>query len=222
VSTIDNSIKQPDSSVRGTDQAHSNTLPVMDMAARSAIIAERFRGMADDAIATAEALLPPTAAPAEQPPAGPPTRINWNDVIADEDLLRLRREPTDWAPVTYSLSAALGQQVAPRRRYRKQIDFYNIGTNPVTLAATQQDAQSTTSTRYFSLPAAGAMTRNTEGPFFAYSPLGTTLVVIEDYYGDAPLGRAVAHLFALARLRAKGQAQPAGSPPDEHTGQTVP
>ncbi len=171
--------------------------PPSPMGARLHATAERFRAMTEAAIAESHA----TSAPATS--TGPPpkvTRVNWDEQVDREALVMRRRQPTDWLANQVVVGAA-AVQVVPYRLNRKSLTVTNTGANPATISATESAANNDTSSTMV-LAAAASITMETEAAVWGISSSGTTLTVVETYYGRQQLNSAVAALMEMARLRA--------------------
>lgn len=174
----------------------SLTAPMSAMGEKLRAEADKWRAMSDEAIATSKR----TPAPAEPAAPPPPPVVNWDAELDREALITRRRQPTDWSPTTVELAAGAIAQVVAVRVNRKSVTVLNTGTNPCLLGATSGAVANQTSST-FPLATGSTLSMETEAAIWAISAAGTTLQVIETYYGAQHLGRAVTELVRLALAR---------------------
>ena len=182
----------------------SLTAPLSAMGEKLLAEADKWRAMSEEAIATAKK----TPAPAEPAPPAPPPTVDWGAELDREALVTRRRQPTDWAPTTVVLTA-VAAQIVPYRPNRKSVTIVNTGANPCLVGATLGAVANQTS-ETFSVVAAATLSMEVEAAIWGISPAGTTLAVIETYYGAGHLNRAVANLVKLAIAARVGAPKPVG------------
>lgn len=173
----------------------SLTAPPSAMGEKLAAEAEKWRRMSEEAIAESERSTPPL----QPAPPQPPPQVNWDEEIDHEALVTRRRQPTDWVATTVVVGAT-AVQVVTYRPNRKSVLILNTGANPVVVGATE-GAVANGSSATFSIAASTSLSLDMEAAVWGSSSAGTTLQVVETYYGRASLNRSVASLMRLARAR---------------------
>ena len=183
----------------------SLTAPLSAMGEKLLAEADKWRVMSEEAIATSKK----TPAPAEPAPPVPPPTVNWDAELDREALIMRRRQPTDWSPTTVVLMAGAQAQVVPYRLNRKSVTILTTGANPVILGATI-GAVANQSSATFPLAVGATLSLESEAAIWGLSVDGTTLAVVETYYGAQHLARAVSELVRLAIAARVGPPRPEG------------
>ena len=102
------------------------------------------------------------------------------EIIEAETLLHIKREATDWKPITYTFDGKNPQQVA-RLIGRQTISFFNGSAN-VTIANNQTGVTNPSSNENFILTTGNSASIDTEGGFWLMAVAGTTISVVQTYY----------------------------------------
>jgi len=122
--------------------------------------------------------------------------------IAAEQLLTLKRSPTDWEPRQVTIGGQEATQVCGRRVFRDTVVVFGASA-AVTLWRSVDDATGG-GTRGIPLATGASVSLDTEGPIYATGTIGTTLDVIETYWAPDALVEATK---LLVRAMARGDVQ---------------
>lgn len=98
--------------------------------------------------------------------------------LIGEQLINLKRSPTDWEVNTVTFQNTQPTLLTGRRPLRETVLLFNGSAN-VTIAVT---ANNTATTKNFVLASGAAVAIDTEGPVWGTAVAGTTVVVMETFY----------------------------------------
>lgn len=117
--------------------------------------------------------------------------------LVGEQLINLKRQPTDWEPTTVTFQSANPQLLTGRRPLRDTVAIFNASAN-VVISVT---AAGSGTNKNFTLAPGASFELDDEGPVWGTAVAGTTVVVVETFYDVRKMAAVVEEI--ASRLSTK-------------------